>query len=69
MQVRLVIGVGVGGINDFPDGFRSGNNAKPWINRSRAQAKDFFTGRRNWLNTWDGDNAALQVDDVKIWAL
>nr|BAG14263.1 GNBP1 [Tenebrio molitor] len=68
-MVRLVLGVGVGGVNDFPDDFRSGTNVKPWRNKDNKQVKNFFTARSEWGKTWSGDNCALQVDYIKVWAL
>jgi hypothetical protein len=59
----------VGGVNDFPDDFRSGTNVKPWRNKDNKQVKNFFTARSEWGKTWSGDNCALQVDYIKVWAL
>jgi hypothetical protein len=30
---------------------------------------DFWSGRNQWLPTWNGDDVAMQVDYVKVWAL
>lgn len=29
----------------------------------------WWGARNDWLSTWHGENAALQVDYVRIWAL
>nr|CAI5837245.1 unnamed protein product [Callosobruchus analis] len=76
MKARLVLGVGVGGINDFPDNFKSSNNddgfftyyMKPWTNKEVLQEQKFFKSRSKWLPSWN-KNAQLEVDYVKIQAL
>ncbi|XP_044269659.1 beta-1,3-glucan-binding protein-like [Tribolium madens] len=68
-MVHIVLGVGVGGNNDFPDDAQSGNSRKPWKNRHPKEVKQFFNARSEWLSTWKGDNTALQVDYVKVTAL
>nr|UFP78247.1 beta-1,3-glucan recognition protein [Melanotus cribricollis] len=65
----ISLGVGVGGIADFPDGYTSGNNQKPWVNGERNQVKKFFNTRNVWGGTWNGNKAALQIDYVKVTAL
>jgi hypothetical protein len=30
---------------------------------------DFWNGRNQWLPTWSGDDVALQVDYIKVWAI
>ncbi|EFA11591.1 Gram-negative bacteria binding protein 2 precursor [Tribolium castaneum] len=67
--VQIVLGVGVGGNNDFPDSVQSGNHKKPWVNKDPKEVKFFFNARSEWLGTWKGDNTALQVDYVKVTAL
>lgn len=64
-----MLGVGVGGVNDFPNDYKSGNFDKPWINNNRLQVKKFYESRNNWYdNTWGADSQ-LQVDYVKIRSL
>lgn len=67
--MRLTVGVAVGGINDFPDGYVSASGVgKPWTNKEVKQMRKFFDARDQWLPTW-GENAKLIVDYVKIYAL
>ncbi|KAK9891870.1 hypothetical protein WA026_017356 [Henosepilachna vigintioctopunctata] len=68
--MHVVLGVGVGGVNDFPDYYVSTNNKrKPWVNFERLQMKKFFNAREDWLPTWTNDRSSLTVEYVKIWAL
>ncbi|XP_072397170.1 beta-1,3-glucan-binding protein-like [Diabrotica undecimpunctata] len=64
-QARLVLGIGVGGINDFPDDFMSGSVPKPWRNRNSLQVKSFYESRNQWLPSWN-TGGQLQVDYVRI---
>ncbi|KAF5298991.1 hypothetical protein FQA39_LY11623 [Lamprigera yunnana] len=68
-EYTLNIGVAVGGINDFPDGFSSKNNPKPWLNTDRNYIKRFFEGKPVWSRTWEGDKCALEVEYVKVTAV
>lgn len=71
-QFYLIINVAVGGISFFSDGFRNEGSPKTWWNKSPTPARDFWEGRSNWLPTWNydlNDDASLQVDYVRIWAL
>ncbi|KAF2893396.1 hypothetical protein ILUMI_12790 [Ignelater luminosus] len=65
----LSLGVAVGGLFDFPDGYNSDNDIKPWENSDRHYISRFFSGRNAWMKTWHGDDVALQVDYVRITAL
>jgi len=65
----LILNVAVGGVNGyFPDGAQN-PGGKPWSNTSPQASTDFWNGRNQWLPTWNGEDAAMQVDYVKIWAL
>nr|XP_022910141.1 beta-1,3-glucan-binding protein 1-like [Onthophagus taurus] len=66
---RISLGVGVGGNVDFPDGVLSGSFRKPWRNNVIKQAKAFFDEKSTWASTWKGDDVALQVDYVKVYAI
>lgn len=65
VRARLVIGIGVGGINDFPNDFRSGDVPKPWKNRNNVQVKMFYENRSQWLPSWN-TGGQLIVDYVRI---
>ncbi|GLV44855.1 Gram-negative bacteria binding protein 1 [Carabus blaptoides fortunei] len=70
-EFYLIINLAVGGIAYFTDE-ATNFPPKPWSNRSPKAATDFWDGRQGWLRTWnlkENDNAALQIDYVRIWAL
>ncbi|KAK9891872.1 hypothetical protein WA026_017358 [Henosepilachna vigintioctopunctata] len=68
--MHLVLGIGVGGVNDFPDGYVSSNKkTKPWVNFERLQMKKFFNAREDWLPTWTDEGSSLRIEHVKVWAL
>jgi len=65
----FLINLAVGGSNGFfPDTF-TGPYPKPWLNTSPNTFLDFWNGRNNWLPTWNGEEAALQVDYVRVYAV
>ncbi|KAJ8954335.1 hypothetical protein NQ314_007118, partial [Rhamnusium bicolor] len=66
---NLVLGVGVGGISDFPDGYKSGENDKPWRNKNHKQVKTFFTSKDSWYPTWGDESRQLQIDYVKVTSI
>lgn len=70
-QFYLTFGVAVGGINDFPDGYKSNGVDKPWLNAKRNQLVTFTDSKNKevWQGTWKGEGAALQIDSVKVTAL
>lgn len=68
-QFKLVLGVGVGGVNDFPNYYKSGANEKPWVNYKRTQVRDFYNSRSTWYPTWSDEGRQLQVDYVKVTAI
>lgn len=60
----ISIGVGVGGhcFEDRDDG------TKPWVNNDPKSQRNFYRAQNTWKSTW-GEDRALLVDYVKIWAL
>ncbi|CAH0546477.1 unnamed protein product [Brassicogethes aeneus] len=66
-SAQLVLGVGVGGINDFPEGSTSNGYSKPWKNSDRDMFKDFYNQTSNWKSSWT--DSSLLVDYVKIRAI
>lgn len=62
--MNIMVGVGAGGHN-FED--RS-DGTKPWFNNKPLSQKDFYKARTAWAPTW-GNDAKLEVDYVKVWAL
>ncbi|KAB0796437.1 hypothetical protein PPYR_10498 [Photinus pyralis] len=65
----LSLGVGVGGLFDFPEGTYSGSNYKPWSNEDRNAIKRFFEKKPIWVQTWDDEKSCLIVDHVQITAV
>ena len=62
-----MLNVAVGGVSDyFPDHV----GGKPWANADGDAANRFYAAKKQWLPTWKyGSNqAALQVDWVKVWS-
>ncbi|XP_026479841.1 beta-1,3-glucan-binding protein [Ctenocephalides felis] len=64
-EVNLIVGLGAGGINDFPDGTPS----KPWVNRDPKNVLEFWQNRDFWLPSWQNHQGQLQVDYIRIYAL
>ncbi|EDS39793.1 gram-negative bacteria binding protein [Culex quinquefasciatus] len=63
------ISLAVGGAEYFSDDDINPTK-KPWRNDSPYPMTDFWNGRNDWLPTWNLDeDAALQVDYVRVWAL
>lgn len=63
-QFYVIFNLAVGGTNGyFPDGM----GGKPWSDESQNAANEFWSGQGQWMPTWNGENAALQIDYIKIW--
>jgi len=66
----LIINVAVGGTNGFfPDGISNGGYSKPWNNKDSDGPQKFWNAKNKWYPTWKGDDAAMQIESVKIWQL
>jgi beta-glucanase (GH16 family) len=61
-EFYLILNVAVGGAVDY----FYGDAQRPWKNDQNAM-KDFWNARSQWLPTWQGDDAAMQVDYVRVW--
>lgn len=63
--------VAVGGTNGYiPDGIANEGYSKPWRNSDGGgAAQKFWSARDKWRPTWKGDDAAMQVDSVRMWQL
>ena len=71
-QFFMVLNLAVGGTEYFPDEAVNAGG-KPWRNDAKAAATDFWNAKDQWLPTWNleennGEDAALAIDYVKIWA-
>jgi len=65
-EFYIILNVAVGGAADyFPDDV----GGKPWSNKKPAASTVFWQARNQWLPTWKGEDAALQIDSVKVWKL
>ncbi|CAC5422091.1 unnamed protein product [Mytilus coruscus] len=70
----LILNVAVGGIGYFPDSWRNTPNTKPWSDGSAYIARDFWNAKNQWYPTWNpntngGEDAALQVNYIKVWKM
>jgi len=43
-----------------------GDTNRPWKNDQYAM-KNFWNARSQWAPTWQGEDAAMQVDYVRVW--
>lgn len=72
-EFYFIMNLAVGGVNGyFGDHLVNKGAPKPWKNWSGVAMKEFWEGRSGWLPTWrldESDDASLQVDYVKVWAL
>ncbi|XP_046645457.1 beta-1,3-glucan-binding protein-like [Daphnia pulicaria] len=72
-EFYLIINLAVGGTNGFfpDDAVNEGGAPKPWTSTSGNALGDFWNGRAGWYPTWQaaGEEAAIQVDYVRVWAL
>ncbi|XP_070564349.1 beta-1,3-glucan-binding protein-like isoform X2 [Ptychodera flava] len=67
-EFYIIMNVAVGGTNYFSDDFTNLPYSKPWSNQSPTAALDFWNARNQWYPTWNGEDAALQVNYVRVWA-
>jgi hypothetical protein len=65
----LIINLAVGGTTGFFPDTSTGPYPKPWLNTSPNSFLDFWNAKNNWLPTWNGEDSALQVDYVRVWAV
>jgi hypothetical protein len=66
-EFYLLINLACGGTNGFfPD---EGTPAKPWRNDGGNAFGDFWGARNAWYSTWNGEDAALQIDYVRVTAV
>jgi len=65
-EFYIVLNVAVGGTTGFfPDGVAN----KPWQNVDKLAAKTFWEAKNQWFPTWKGEDAAMQVDWIKVYKL
>jgi len=62
-EFYLILCLAVGGQTGyFPDGY-----GKPWTNSDPKAINNFWAARNTWYPTWVGEDAALQIDYVRVW--
>ena len=67
-QFYLLLNLAVGGTNGyFPD--TATGTRKPWSNTGGNAFLDFWNARNEWYPTWNGDDAAFQIDYVRVYAV
>ena len=68
-EFYLILNVAVGGTNGFfpDDAVNGGGSAKPWNNQSPTAMKDFWLAKEQWHSTWEPEDSAMQVRDIKVW--
>ncbi|KAJ8019722.1 Beta-1,3-glucan-binding protein [Holothuria leucospilota] len=72
-EFYIILNVAVGGTGYFSDTFTNSPHPKPWLNTSPTAAKDFWNARDIWYPTWNpdtnnGEDAAMKVRSVRVWA-
>ncbi|CEP03396.1 hypothetical protein PBRA_003156 [Plasmodiophora brassicae] len=60
----MIMNVAVGGTNTY---FEDGVGGKPWVNSDQHSVNKFWDAKDQWLPTWDGEDAAMKVDYVRIY--
>eukprot|EP00752_Nemacystus_decipiens_P007385 g6605.t1 len=60
----VVMNVAVGGVSGF---FPDDVGSKMWNNKDPDAAMKFFEATSDWYSTWNGKDAAMQVESVKVW--
>ncbi|CAC5391820.1 Beta-1,3-glucan-binding protein [Mytilus coruscus] len=61
---QLILNVAVGG-GFFSSGCQY-DHTRPWSNSSPRKEREFWDHRGEWLPTWHGDNAAMQIDYIEM---
>ncbi|XP_075224691.1 beta-1,3-glucan-binding protein-like [Lycorma delicatula] len=64
----IMIGLHVGGLEDFPDGITNNGAAKPWRNDQTDRKLNFYRDTVNWHRTWN-EETKLQIEYIKVWAI
>lgn len=68
-EFYISLGISAGGVRDFPDNCNNNGRLKPWINFEVKATAKFWQDRVHWLPTWNGEDATLRVDSVKVTAI
>ena len=63
-EFYLIMNVAVGGTADY---WTEGVGGKPWSNTATNSGNQFYDAKGAWYSTWNGEQAALQVDWVRVY--
>jgi len=64
---HFILNVAVGG--DYFPADSIGDSPRPWQAGTQTPFRDFFDARGDWGSTWQGENHAMQVDYIRVYAL
>jgi beta-glucanase (GH16 family) len=65
-EFYLIFNLAVGGTSGY---FPEGQGGKPWSDTDPHSVNAFYNNRGAWYPSWKGEDAALQIDSVKVWSL
>ena len=65
-QFYIILNLAVGG-EYFGDDLSNEPYARPWTLSSGKAMRQFWQSRAMWRPTWQGENAALQVDYLRVY--
>ncbi|XP_038048503.1 beta-1,3-glucan-binding protein-like [Patiria miniata] len=73
-EFYIILNVAVGGTNYFSDNLVNTAYDKPWLNSSPTALLDFWNAKDQWYPTWNptvnkGEDAAMQIKSVRVWAI
>jgi hypothetical protein len=57
--------VAVGGTNGY---FPDGQGGKPWSDKDGHSVNAFYNNKAAWYSSWKGEDAAMQIDSIKVWS-
>eukprot|EP00762_Andalucia_godoyi_P007752 ANDGO_01726.mRNA.1 Beta-1 len=63
-EFYIILNVAVGGTGGY---WSDGYDNKPWNNSDPLAMNAFWKARNEWYLTWNGEDAALQIDWIKVW--
>lgn len=67
-EFYISLSLKVGGTSHYPDKAENKPYSKPWNNTSDHAAREFWNAKTDWIKTWNGDDADLQVDYIRVYA-
>lgn len=64
-EFYLIFNLAVGGTNGY---FPDGQGGKPWSDTDPHSVNAFNNAKNAWYSTWNGEDAALKIQSVKVWS-